>query len=153
MEKVATDPFGRAPLSSLVRRLRQWQDAKKPEATPSPVFAHASVGALLGELIGGRMISRGTPEAELSGDIDIHELPEHWKDEKHEPTVTAPCHLEVSEAIIESRKVMPDDVVKGPIQLTVSINSGENIMIDEMAKLETCRLLSLDVDKWGAWTL
>ena len=25
-------------------------------------------------------------------------------------------------------------------------------MIDEMAKLESCRLLSLDVGKWGAWT-
>ena len=34
----------------------------------------------------------------------------------------------------------------------VGANSGEKIMIDEMAKLEACRLLSLDVDKWGAWT-
>ena len=71
---------------------------------------------------------------------------------RHEPTGTAPCHLEVSEAIIESRKVMPDDVVKGPNQFTIGINSGGKIMIDEMAKLETWRLFSLDVDTWGAWT-
>ena len=39
--------------------------------------------------------------------------------------------------------------LQGPIQFTVGVNSGEKIMIDEMAKLEACRLLSLDVDKWG----
>ena len=151
---MSTDPLGHAQFSSLVKQLRQWQDNKIPEAAPSPVFAHSSVGALLGELIGGRTISGGKPEVESSGDLDIHELPEHWKDEKHEPTGTAPCHLEVSEAIIESRKIVPDDIVQGPIQFTVGTNSGEKIMIDEMAKLEACRLLSLDVDvdKWGAWT-
>ena len=90
---------------------------------------------MLGELIGGRTTSGGKPEVEPSGDLDIHELPEHWKDEKHEPTGTAPCHLEVSEAIIESRKIVPDDIVQGPIQFTVGANSGEKIMIDEMAKL------------------
>ena len=150
--KVSTDPLGRAQLSSLVRQLRQWQDDRIPEVAPSPVFALSSVGALLRELIGGRTISGGKPEVESSGDLDIHELPEHWKDEQHKPTGTAPCHLEVSEAIIESRKIVPDDIVQGPIPFTVGDTSGQKIMIDEMAKLEACRLLSLDIDKWSAWT-
>ena len=141
-ETVSAAPLGLAQLRSFVRQIRQWQDGRIPEVTPSPSFAHSSVGAALGELIGGRMISGGQPEVEPSGDIDIHELPEHWKDEKHDPTGTAPCHREASEAIIESRKVMPEDVVQGPIQFTVGINSGEKIMINEMAKLEVCRFAS-----------
>ena len=151
---MSTDPLGPAQLNSLVRLIRQWQDVKIPELTPHPplVCAHSSVGDLPEEFIGGRMISGGQPKSEPSSNMDIHKLPEHRKDEKHKPIGKAPCHLEVSEAIIESRKVMPDGVVKGPIQFTVGISSGEHIMIDEMAKLEACRLLSLDVDKWGAWT-
>ena len=46
--KVSTDPLGHAQLSSLVKQLRQWQDDKIPEAVPSPVFAHSSVGICSG---------------------------------------------------------------------------------------------------------
>ena len=57
------------------------------------------------------------------------------------------CHLEVNDAIIESRNVPPDDIIKQPILSTVCINSGASIMVDEMVKLESCRLLSSDVHK------
>ena len=87
------------------------------------------------------------------GDVNVRELPELWKDEEDdELTGTAPCHLEVDEPTNESHRVLPDDTTKGPIHFTVGLNSRAQIMVGEMAKLESRRLLSLDVDKWGTWT-
>ena len=71
--------------------------------------ASSPVGGLLGEVNSGPR-----PDAQQDssvGDMDIHECPEHWKDKKREPTGTSPCHLEVDEAIIASRKLLPDDVI------------------------------------------
>ena len=85
------------------------------------------------------------PQAEM----DIHSIPEHWKDEKHEVDGTAMAHLEIAEAVIASRRVLQSDLVDGPIQFTVGPNIGAQTLKTEMARLDGCRLLSLDMDKWG----
>ena len=51
------------------------------------VLAASSAGGLLGEVIGGpglEMTQGVTPEAEE----DVHNVPKHWKGEKHEPPGT-----------------------------------------------------------------
>ena len=77
----------------------------------------------------------------------MHNLPEHWTDEKHEPCGTAMGHLEVSEAVIASRQLLDKDIIRGPIQFTVGPNTGAGMLEDAMIKLDSCRLLSLDIDK------
>jgi hypothetical protein len=62
------------------------------------------------------------------------------------------AHLEISEAVIASRQVLQADLVDGPIQFTVGPNVGVQILTTEMSRLEGCRLLSLDMDKWGKVT-
>ena len=74
----------------------------------------------------------------------------HWVDEKHEPAGTSIEHVEVSKEAIASRKLLPEEIVQGPIQFVVGNNNGAQVLEDEVLKLESCRLVSLDVDKWGA---
>ena len=62
------------------------------------------------------------------------------------------AHLEIAEAVIASRQVLHSDLVDGPIQFTVGPNVGVEILNTEMSRLEGCRLLSLDMDKWGKLT-
>ena len=62
------------------------------------------------------------------------------------------AHLEITEAVIASRQVLQTDLVDGPIQFTVGPNVGVQILNTEMSRLEGCRLLSLDMDKWGTIT-
>ena len=51
---------------------------------------------------------------------------------------------------IASRNVLPEEIIQGPIQIVVGKNNGAQVLEDDMLKLESCRLMSLDVDKWGA---
>ena len=107
---------------------------------------------MLGGEIGSQTISEiylagPKPEAPEAG-IDIHNIPEHWKDEKHEETCAAMAHLEIDEATMASRQVLQANLVDGPIQFTVGPNIGVQILGNEMSRLEGCRLLSFDMDKW-----
>ena len=120
-------------LMTFVQSMRSWQ---KPNAEPgvslSPVLASPPVGVLLGGETGGRMISEihstgPKPEAP-SAELDIHSLPEHWKDDTHEATGTEVAHLEIAEAVIASRQVLPSDLVDGPIHFTVGPNVGAQIL-------------------------
>ena len=79
-------------------------------------------------------------------------MPSHGKDEKHEPIGPDTAHLEISEAVIASRQVLRKDLVDGPVQFTVGANTGAQLLENEMTRLEGCRLLSLDMDKWGKIT-
>ena len=79
-------------------------------------------------------------------------MPGHWKDTKHEPFGTALAHLEVDAAIAAARPLLPEDVIRGPIELVIGENTGAVILETEKAKLDACRILSLDVDKWGRTT-
>ena len=120
------------------------------------MFASPSVGNLFGGADGGRTISESqatgprseTPQAE----VDIHNVPELRKHEKHEANGTSMAHLEVEEASIASRQVLRVDLVDGPIQFTVGPNAGAQLLESEMSRPEGCRLLSLDTDRWGKVT-
>ena len=95
-----------------------------------------SVGVLLGGEIGDRTTSEMNPagpkpEAPEAG-IDIHNIPEHWRDEEHEEAGTAMSHLEIDEATTARRQVLRSDLVDGPIQFTVGPNIGVQILGDEM---------------------
>ena len=61
-------------------------------------------------------------------------------------------HLEIGEAIIASRRVLQAELVDGPIQFTVSVDTGARFLESEMTRIEGCKLLSLDIDKWGKTT-
>ena len=56
----------------------------------------------------------------------------------------------MSEEAIASRKLLPEEIIQGPIQFVVGSNKGAQVLEDNMLKLESCRLMSLDVDKWEA---
>ena len=43
-------------------------------------------------------------------------------------------------------------MVDGPVQFTVGASTGAQFLENEMARIEGCRLLSLDMDKWGKIT-
>ena len=62
------------------------------------------------------------------------------------------AHLEIDEAIMASRQVLQSDLVGGPIQFTVGPNIGAHLLESEMSRLEGCRLLSPDMDKWARTT-
>ena len=81
--------------------------------------------------------------------MDIHKLPEQFEGEKHEPTGTSPCHVEVDEAIFESRQFLPNDLIRGPINFPAGINSSEKIIVDDTATNDSCRLLSFDLVSGG----
>ena len=93
------------------------------------MLASPSVGVLLGEEIEGRTISEihsaGPQPKSPDSEFNIHDLPDHWRDDKHEATGTSMTHLEISEAVIASRQVLPSDLVDGPVQFTVGPNTGE----------------------------
>ena len=119
----------------------------------SPVLAHLPVGVLLDGLIDGRTISEdGLFSAAATQPDDIQNLPSHWKDTKHEPSGTAFAHLEVDAAIAAARPLLPEDVIRRPIEFLIGENTGAAILETEMAKLDACRILSIDVDKWGRTT-
>jgi hypothetical protein len=149
--------MAKTALMAFVQTMRRWQELSvEPGMGLSPVFAPPSVGVLLGGEIGGRTISEiypagPKPEAPEAG-IDIHNTPDHWKDGNHEEAGTAMSHLEIDEATIASRQVLQSDLVDGPIQFTAGPNIGVQILGNEMSRLEGCRLLSLDMDKWGKIT-
>ena len=136
--------MAKTALMSFVQTMRSWQEpSTEPGKGLSPVLASSSVGDLLGEVIGGRMISEihtagPKPEAPQA-ETDIHSVPEHWKDETHEAAGTAMAHLEIAEAIIASKPVLQSDLVDGPIQFTVGPNIGAQILESEMSRLEGCR--------------
>ena len=75
------------------------------------------------------------PEAPQA-EIDIHNIPEHWEDEKHEATGTSMAHLEIDEAVIASKQVLQSDLVDGPIQFTVGPTIGVQFLDNEMSRLE-----------------
>ena len=77
-------------------------------------------------------------------------MPAQWVDEKHGPAGTSIEHIEVSEEAIASRNQLSEEVIQGPIQFVVGNNNGAQVLEDEMLKFESCRLMSLDADKWGA---
>ena len=111
------------------------------------VIASSSGGDMLDEVIGGPLPDTSQGASSEFG-VDIHSIPSHWKDEKHEPTGTDTAHLEINEAVIASRQVLRKDLVDGPVQFTVGANTGAQLLDNEMTRLEGCRLLSLDMDKW-----
>ena len=41
------------------------------------------------------------------------------------------------------------DLIDGPVHFTVGANTGAQLLENEMTRLEGCRRLSLDMDKWG----
>ncbi len=132
--------MAKTALMSFVQTMRRWQESSAaPGEGLSPVLASPSVGVLLGGEIGGRMISEihpagPKPEAPVA-EFDIHDIPEHWRDDKHETTGTAMAHLEIAEAVIASRPVLHSDLVDGPIQFTVGPNVGVEILNTEMSRL------------------
>ena len=77
---------------------------------------------------------------------DIHNLPSHWKDTKHEPSGTAFAHLEVPAATAAARPLLPEEVIRGSIEFIIGEKTGAPILEDEMAKLDACRMISLDVE-------
>ena len=90
-----------------------------------------SPGAVsLGEEIGGPRL-----ETHKAG-VDIHNLPEHRRDEKHKPNGTSMGHLEIGEASIASRRVFQADLVDGPIQSTVGVNVVAQLFESEMTCIE-----------------
>ena len=94
------------------------------------------------------MISEDGPSSADAPQLDdIQNLPNHWKDTKHEPSGSAFAHLQVEAAIAAARPLPPEDVIRGPFEFTIGENTGTVIPETEMAKLEACRILSLDVDK------
>ena len=127
-----------------IRNLRGWREPSTESGKVlSLVHASSSVDVLLGEEIGGRTISENQAET----GVDIHNIPEHWRDEKHEPNGTSMGYLEIGEAIIASRRVLQADLVDGPIQFTVGVNIWAKFFESEMTRIDGCRILSLDVDK------
>ena len=87
--------------------------------------------------------------SQFDKDIDVHNLPDHWKDTKHEESGTAIEHLDVPTSIIDKWPLRQDEILNGPIQFTVGENIGSKIHEAEMAKIMPGTILSLDVDKWG----
>ena len=43
-------------------------------------------------------------------------------------------------------------MIRGPTEFIIGEKTGTAILEDEMAKLDACRILSFDVDKWGRST-
>ena len=74
----------------------------------------------------------GVPEAQISStqgppeatEINIHNLPEHWVDKKHEPDGTSFCHLDVPEAASDQDITKLKNIIKGPIQFSTGANVG-----------------------------
>ena len=81
--------------------------------------------------------------------MDIHNLPEHWTDTKHEPDGTSFEHLEVDSKVIESRYLPPEDVLEWPIQFVTGENVWNKLLVEEMSKIGPGTVFSLDVDRWG----
>ena len=155
--KVCIGAIGAKQLKSLIATVRTWDQEEKSTCAGqhgsdtglAPVTDEAAEAQEDDQHHQGSGPSRN-PTSDNEGDIDVHNLPEHWTDEKHEPCGTAMAHLEVSEAVIASRPLRDQDVIRGPIQFTVGANTGAEMLEDAMIKLDSCRLLSLDIDKWGS---
>ena len=79
-------------------------------------------------------------------------MPSHWKDTKHELFGIAFAHLDVDAAIAAARPLLPKDVIRGPIEFVIGENTGAAILETGMSKLDACKIISLDVDKWGRTT-
>ena len=119
--KACTNSMQLKQLKSLKTNIQQWQETEKIDGDEkrmsfegdgsvlSLVLAHPPVGVLYGGLIGGRMISEdGLSSAVATKPDDIHNLPSHWKDTKHEPSGTAFAHLVVDAAIAAARPLLPE---------------------------------------------
>ena len=48
--------------------------------------------------------------------------------------------------------MLQSGLVDGPVQFTSGVNVEARLLETEMTRLEGCRLLSLDMDKWGKLT-
>ena len=56
-------------------------------------------------------------------------------------------HIELGEEPIASRLLLPEGVDRCPFQFLVGTNDGAQVLEEEMLKLDSCRLVSLDVDR------
>ena len=147
--KACTGSMQLRQLKSRITNIQEWQETGKIEGNGkrmsfegngtflSPVIAHPPVGVLLGGLIGGPIISEdGLSSAAATQQDDIHNLPSHWKDTKHDPSGTAFAHLEVDAAIAATRPLLPEDVARGQIKFVIGEITGAAILETEMAKLD-----------------
>ena len=51
--------------------------------------------------------------------------------------------IEVSEEAVASRDLLPEDVVRGPMQFTIGANDEGQVLTDDMLKLESCNVFPI----------
>ena len=86
--------------------------------------------------------------------VDIHNIPSHWQDDKHEPDGKDFWHIAVEPKVISANPLTPEQIIQGPLQFTTGVNIGAITLEEQMGEIENriLRLGSLTTDQWGKFT-
>ena len=122
--KVCSGALDRLQLQSVISSVKRWQeedfndDPIGSDLVSPPVTDEAGGGQLDDQHVQGQTAHQPKPAVTSSeGEfVDVHNLPPHWKDDKHELDGTAFEHLAVSEEVLKKDPIDPSAIVRGPIQ-------------------------------------
>ena len=147
-----------AQLQSVISSVKRWQEEdldSRPIGSDSespPVTDEAGGGQLEDQHVQGQKAHQPKPAVISDEVVDLHNLPPHWRDDKHELDGTSFEHLDVPENVLRKEQLSPSDVVRGPIQFSIGANIGATTLVEQLEELEIKMLSSLTKDQWGKVT-
>ena len=73
----------------------------------------------------------------MEATVDIHNLPSHWQDDKHEPDGTDFGHIAVEPRVISANPLTPEQMIPGGLRFTSGVNVGANTLVEQMEQIES----------------